>query len=191
MDLIIDTSTERSCVLFAKDGEIFYNELLEIGFQSSKNLFPAIQKGFQILKISVDALRRIAVAVGPGLYTGIRVGVAAAKGLVFPKKLPLIGFCNLSAFLPPCDGQFLSVIDGRSKGFYTLLQEKKGAEIVVLETPKWRTLAEIESFSIPLAGPFLERLSTKNIFECYPNAQSMISLIETQAQKKNELVLAY
>lgn len=180
MHLIIDTSTERSMVLLALDGKLLYFEALEVGFQSSKYLFPSLQKGLKELNISIEELSALAVAVGPGLYTGIRVGVAAAKGIAFAKKLPLLGFCNLSCFQLPSDGKFLSVIDGRSKGFYTLLQEKKEGKVYELEAPKLRTLEELQRFELPLVGPFLARISSSYAYECFADPLAMVLLLYQQ-----------
>lgn len=180
MHLIIDTSTERSMVLFAQDGKLLFCEELPVGFQSSKYLFTSLQRGLEQLKISIQQLSALAVAVGPGLYTGIRVGVAAAKGIAYARKLPLVGFCNLSCFHLPFEGRFLSVIDGRSKGFYTLLQEKKNGEVLELESPSLRSLEELESFELPLVGPFLERVGSKLSYECFANPDAMVSLVYQQ-----------
>ena len=88
--LNIDTATEFASVCLSKDGVI-------IGFeenQEQKNhasfLQPAIKKLIDDNTFSLDNLDAIAVTNGPGSYTGLRVGLASAKGLCFALNKPLI-----------------------------------------------------------------------------------------------------
>jgi tRNA threonylcarbamoyladenosine biosynthesis protein TsaB len=134
--LIIDTSTDKSLIACAQGNQLLLAVRLPHGFQSSRYLMGAIEEGLKQVKCLPSSLQAIAVAIGPGSYTGIRVGVAAAKGLAFPKSLPLVGFCSLEGFVSEKEGRFLSLIDARIGGFYVLPQERVGSSVHPLSSPQ-------------------------------------------------------
>lgn len=116
--LVIETSTERGCVALFKENILIYHCKLPFGLQNSKSLFPEIVKAFTNLSLNPADLKWIAVGVGPGSYTGIRVGAMTAKTFAFALNIPLIGICSLSGFVPDFDGSFASVIDAKIGGVY-------------------------------------------------------------------------
>ena len=123
-------------VAFSRGKELLLSLSLPIGIQSSRHLMSTVASGFQELKINASSLSAIAVSTGPGSYTGIRVGAAAAYGLALPRSLPLISLCSLEGFVPTSDGPFASLIDARIGGFYLLLQHKNGQKVTPVEPPR-------------------------------------------------------
>ena len=118
VSLIIDTSTERGLVVFAKGKDVLLAKELEIGYRSSTYLMPAISEGFDSLKLKVQDLSSVAVGIGPGSYTGIRVGVSVAKAISFAKNLPLVGFCGLKALVSEIKSHYIALLDAKVSGFY-------------------------------------------------------------------------
>lgn len=95
MLLAIDTAT-RSLGLALHDGEsLIAEQNWRIGNQHNRLLAPSIQNLLEVCEVSIDSLTAIAVAAGPGSYTGLRIGVALAKGMAGAKNLPLIGVNTL------------------------------------------------------------------------------------------------
>jgi tRNA threonylcarbamoyladenosine biosynthesis protein TsaB len=117
--LILDTSTDQCLIALASDGRIEIQEIFHHENQLSSTLLPKIQALCPSLKI----LTEIAVGIGPGSYTGTRVGVAVAKSLAFGLGIPLKTFLSPLAFLPNQEGKFGVVLPTRSGQFYALKGE--------------------------------------------------------------------
>jgi tRNA threonylcarbamoyladenosine biosynthesis protein TsaB len=92
--LIIDTS-QCGLIAISQEGNITHIHTLPSGASLSKNIFQIVQN-----LLDTTSLDYLAVGIGPGSYTGTRVGVTIAKTLAFALKKPLVGFCSLLTFLP-------------------------------------------------------------------------------------------
>ena len=128
--LILETSTEKSCLCLAEDSVVLKHQLLSGGPNLSKTL--AVEAHSLLAGEPIDF---ILVGQGPGSYTGIRVAAALAKGLSIGWNIPLYGFCSLKAFTPPIDGPFAVVVDARIGGFYVLLGTREG-DLVTWSPPQ-------------------------------------------------------
>jgi tRNA threonylcarbamoyladenosine biosynthesis protein TsaB len=91
MLLHIETSTKVCSVALSKDGNLVVEKTLSTAeYSHSENLTVFIQEIMDFAKIGFDDLLAVAVASGPGSYTGLRIGVSTAKGICFAKNIPLI-----------------------------------------------------------------------------------------------------
>ncbi len=120
MQLIIDTSSENSLLALNKDGNIIASRTYPHVNNLSATLLPNIQALVKEAGLTFQQLTSIAVGVGPGSYTGTRVGVAVAKTLSFGLKIPLKSFCSLLAFLPNITGSFACVMPSRTSDLFVL-----------------------------------------------------------------------
>lgn len=85
----IDTSTNNCSVGVVADGKILARRA-EIGrSMASERLISLIEEVLE-KSVPMQAIDAIAVSIGPGSYTGLRIGLSTAKGLAFPRKLPVI-----------------------------------------------------------------------------------------------------
>ena len=116
--LILDTSTDLSIVALANENGITSHEVFKHANLLSKNLLPAAQALLQKNGLAPSDLTSIAVGIGPGSYTGTRLGVAVAKSLAFALNVPIKAFCSPLAFIPDNQGTFAFIIPARSGNYF-------------------------------------------------------------------------
>ncbi len=95
--LALDTSTELGSVAVMGDGELRSEITARVRAKHGETLLPLIEEALRLAKVDKAALGLIAVGLGPGSFTGTRVGVATAKGLAVALGLPMIGVVSLRA----------------------------------------------------------------------------------------------
>lgn len=119
--LIIDTSSEQTILGIARKQEILASQISLHANKLSQSLMPDLQQLLQQAGLTLKQIDEIAVGIGPGSYTGTRVGVAVAKSLHFALNRPLLkGFCSLLAYIPPFEGEFACVMPSKTGDFYLL-----------------------------------------------------------------------
>ena len=139
--LHIDTTTKKCSVALAQDGELMIQkELLSEEFSHSEQLHPFIEEVLKESGLKSSSLSAIAISKGPGSYTGLRIGVAAAKGLCFALDLPLIALNTLEIMVQPYEVSpysfIIPMLDAKRMEVYTAIFD---------ETKKWiqETMAEV------------------------------------------------
>jgi len=135
----IETATERvSVAIGGHEGVIGLFEVTK-GRRHAETLVPAIDFVCRQSGIGLDEISVVAVDVGPGLFTGMRVGLASAKAIAQALRVPMIGISSLDLLAFPCrltDRVVVPVIDAR-KGevFYSMyLQVPGGVQQVASPT---------------------------------------------------------
>ncbi len=101
MLLAIDTATDFAGLALWGDGEIWAEETWYSAMAHSVQLMPRIERMLKTQGITSESLSAIGVSLGPGSFTGLRIGLAAAKGLAMPYHLPVIGIPTLDAVAYP------------------------------------------------------------------------------------------
>lgn len=107
------------------------------GLSHSRTLLPMVQNLLDSLSISLGDIDVIAVAIGPGSFTGIRIGVSAAKGLAFGLDIPICAVSTLLAMAyaaesfetEPGNSIICPVMDARNNQVYNALFEYSGGKI--------------------------------------------------------------
>lgn len=121
--LNIETATKNCSVSISKDGEtIFCKEISELGYSHAEMLHVFIEEVLKEAKILIQDLDAVAVSQGPGSYTGLRIGVSAAKGLCYALEIPLISIDTLAVLAQKCtitDGLIVPMIDARRMEVYS------------------------------------------------------------------------
>ena len=101
--LAIDTALEACsvAVLDTAHAEARVQESLPMQRGHAEALMPLIERMLDRAELDVSAMDRIAVTTGPGSFTGLRVGIAAARGIALASGKPAIGLSTLAAFAAP------------------------------------------------------------------------------------------
>jgi tRNA threonylcarbamoyl adenosine modification protein YeaZ len=90
LDLAIETSSSRGSIALGNDKVVVQSIDLIPGQRHSTTLFPALTR----LGLPRLRLRRVIVGIGPGSFSGIRVGIAAAQGIALVQDIPIFGICS-------------------------------------------------------------------------------------------------
>lgn len=95
--LALDSSTRRQSVAVASGDRVVARVCLEVASRHSETLLPAVELALSAAAKRPVDLDAVAVTTGPGSFTGVRVGMATAKGLVLGTAVPLVGVSTLRA----------------------------------------------------------------------------------------------
>lgn len=121
--LNIETSTKNCSVSLAKNGTtVLCKEIAEQGYSHAEKLHVFIEEILNESQVAFDDLKAIAVSKGPGSYTGLRIGVSAAKGLCYVLNIPLISIDTLALLahqLKVESGWIVPMIDARRMEVYS------------------------------------------------------------------------
>ncbi len=131
--LNIETATKNCSVAVANQGKtIVCIEVAEEGYSHAEKLHLFIEEALQKAGITFQDLKAVAVSQGPGSYTGLRIGVSAAKGLSYSLNIPLIAVDTLEALARKItieSGVILPMIDARRMEVFTAFFDKNYAKI--------------------------------------------------------------
>ncbi len=131
--LNIETATTNCSVSVSKEGKtIALKEDSRNGYSHAEKLHVFIDEALAEANINKADLNAIAVSKGPGSYTGLRIGVSAAKGLSFALDLPLISIPTLDALANQvsCDeGVIIAMLDARRMEVYSAIYNTNHEQI--------------------------------------------------------------
>lgn len=124
--LNIETATRNCSVSLAENGQLIaLKEFSGDGYTHGENLHVFIKEVFQTSGVTADQLSAVAVSKGPGSYTGLRIGVSAAKGLCFSLDIPLIAIPTLQILAMACkenkSGYIVPILDARRMEVYSAI----------------------------------------------------------------------
>ena len=128
MLLCIETSGKNCSVALFEDLQLVsHQEVLTEQFSHSENLHVFIEQVLKERKVHPKAIKAIAISAGPGSYTGLRIGVATAKGLCYGWDIPLIALPTLRILAERAIGQLkgisyiIPMIDARRMEVFTAI----------------------------------------------------------------------
>jgi tRNA threonylcarbamoyladenosine biosynthesis protein TsaB len=202
--LNLETSTKNCSVSIAKDGQtLICKEIAETGFSHAERLHVFIEEVLAETKLNFNDLAAIAVSQGPGSYTGLRIGVSAAKGLCYALNLPLIAVDTLQSLANQVvvnQGYIVPMIDARRMEVYSAIfdhnhQKTREIQAQIIDENSFSDITE----NIYIVGDCNEKIKTvltKNniIFIdtiCYPSANQMSEMSYQKFKNQDFENLAY
>lgn len=180
--LIIDTATDPSSIVLMIDDKK-YHQLSFSGQKASSHLYPQLIDLLKESQTDIKEIKSIIVGVGPGSFTGIRIGLSAANGIAYSLKIPIYGVCSLFAYFPKeKNSSFISIFDARSGGVFVSKGQTSNYS-PQFDKPERLSLLDFQkkfpsSKIITPHGEFLkEKLSLSTNPEYYPSYIHWPSLI--------------
>lgn len=124
----IDTSTKIcTCSIFDSENGVIAETSLSVKKNHSNIVMPIIDNLFKISDLTINDIDKIAVAIGPGSFTGVRIALGIAKGLAMALNKPLIAVNELDILEAIADGnqnEIIPLIDARKERVYYKYQNK-------------------------------------------------------------------
>lgn len=132
--LHLETATRNCSVAIAKKGQLIAcKEIAEQGYTHAEKLHVFIEEIIRECNISISDLSAVAVSQGPGSYTGLRIGVSAAKGLCYALNIPLIAIDTLEVLAREVrlnqNEVVIPMIDARRMECYTAIYDQNYNQI--------------------------------------------------------------
>lgn len=202
--LNIDTATDNASVCVAKDGEVVMLQKNDLQKDHAAWLHVAIQKIMQDTALQLSNLDAVAVTIGPGSYTGLRVGLASAKGFCYALQKPLIAVNTLlvmaNAVSDAGTDLFCPMIDARRMEVFTAVYTKnfeivKEPASMIIDDSSFADLLTGKTICFSGNGSLKLKSAIRNsnaIFsDIIADAENMILFTESFYNKKQFADLAY
>lgn len=203
--LHLETTTTNCSVCVAQKGELLaIKEHASPQYSHAEELHPFIQEILLEVKLEKKDLDAVAVSMGPGSYTGLRIGVSAAKGICYALDIPLISVSTLKALahqVNPAKGFIIPLLDARRMEVYSAVFDKSHqavreiqAEVITEDSFK----NYLDKGPCVLIGPgaakceaVLNHLNAQFETAALPSARDMVCLAWEKWQKSDFENVAY
>lgn len=151
--LALETSTEFGSIALLNHNETLAEICFGGGITHTERLLPALDWILKISRTPLSEIQALAVGVGPGSFSGLRIGMATVLGMAWAQKIPLLGVSSLKALagnLPFFSGTVCPLIDARKGEIYWSLYRSENGTLSALAEEKVSPLAEIlEAVTLP------------------------------------------
>lgn len=127
-------SSQGGAALVGRDG-LIAEYVLNVEATYAERLLPAVDRVLQDARVSIEEVEGLSVSLGPGSFTGLRIGLSTVKGLALATGKPVVGVPTLEAMawsLPYCHYPICPILDARKKEVYCALFEYRGSVLTRL-----------------------------------------------------------
>lgn len=205
--LNLETSSTNCSVCLAKDGVILaMKELNSENYSHAEKLHVFIEEVIKEATLKMQDLEAIAVSKGPGSYTGLRIGVSAAKGLCYALSIPLVSISTLKSMASQLKGvnddvTIIPVLDARRMEVYSAifdsqLNQVRETKAEIIDEQSFK--AYIGSTSVHFLGSGAEKIkgifNSKNLnfhLDVVPSAKEMALISFDKFKNKDFEDVAY
>lgn len=211
--LCIETGTDICSVGLARDGELVSLRESDEGRDHAKNVAVFVDELLRENGVAAEELSAVAVGMGPGSYTGLRIGVSFAKGLCYGLQIPLVAVGSLDSMVQVAredyeagiidverweDAVLCPMVDARRMEVYTQMFDAKGkslnevkAEIVTEDSfADWRSERPFVIFGNG-AAKCQEVLSDAILINVTPSARGLAALAHQRFEAGQTEDIAY
>lgn len=134
MDILaVETSASSASVAYVSDNKILGQFYINAGLTHSTTLMPMLENMLKTAKLELKKVDCFAVSIGPGSFTGLRIGIASVKGMALAENKPCVAVSSLEAIawnFVQTDTIVCPLIDARCKRFFTAVFHcKKNGEV--------------------------------------------------------------
>ena len=150
----IDTSSMATSVAVVEDNKLICEYTINTKKTHSQKLMPMIENMLKISDININEIDMIAVCEGPGSFTGLRIGMATAKGIAHVNSLPIVGVNSveiLAGNMNLCDKNICSILDAQKTQVYMGQYKFENNELI-----------EIKNVDVVEIDKLIEELSNSN-----------------------------
>lgn len=129
----IDTSTMAASVAVIEDNQLVCEYTINTKKTHSQKLMPMIENMLKESDLNINDIDLIGICVGPGSFTGLRIGMATAKAIAHVNNIPIVGVTSLemlAANMNLCDKKICSILDAQRNQVYTAKFEYIGNRLV-------------------------------------------------------------
>ena len=169
--LSIDCAVSRLMISAKNDDKIF-TSIYDIGMKQSESIVPAIDYALEKVLLSPSELDYTAITLGPGSFTGLRLGISAVKAIELAYNVPVYGISTLTMHAY-CFKDFelpvLAAIDANKNKYYANLSDKNKT---IMKDGDWDTDIIIKNVK-----------KIKKLIVCRPDANKLKDIIITQNKK--------
>ena len=150
--LALETSAKSVSCAVVEDGAPLASAYQCTGLTHSRTLLPMVDAMLKNADLTLDDINAIAIAAGPGSFTGLRIGIAAVKGLAWAADKPCLGVSTLEAMAQNAahiDGLIVGTMDARRAQIYNAVFEAKDGALTRLIPDR---AISLEALADELAG---------------------------------------
>lgn len=154
--LAFETSAKAGSVALLEGDKLLAESYQNTGLTHSQTILPMAENLIKSCGYTPRDIQAVAVAAGPGSFTGIRIGVAAAKGFAWGSQIPCYGVSTLEAMarnLGAQDGFVLPVMDARRNQVYNAVFSVSGGALTRVKEDRAISLEELGQELQTLEGP--------------------------------------
>lgn len=203
--LCLETATHLCSVALCRDGAaVASRDHISTGYSHAEKLNVFVDEVLREAGAAMEDLDAVAVGIGPGSFTGLRIGLSAAKGLCYPLGVPIIGIGTLDTLCAAAQDKadlqgmrLWPMVDARRMEVFTWAPEGDGVAAVVLSTEWMAALDKSRQHAVFGEGAdkaealFAQDDTVLHVREVVPLARSMARLAEARYSAKAFDDLAY
>lgn len=181
----IDTSGNIASVAVCNENTVIAQTTVMTRLTHSQIILPLCKDVLEKAEMTLDDIDRIAVAVGPGSYTGLRIGISAVKGMCFGTEKECVGISTLEGLAFNMSGtgkKICSVMSARQNLVYTAFFEDNNGVItrlsedrIITEEKLYEEISEGTVVVGDYAKNFIEKFSDKNLLLAPPHLRYQLA----------------